>query len=205
MSKDVFMCLFALWLFCCCSSKQEQLPAKQILPMDSSAAIIMETTGLLRQPCIPDCWPRDFSKKKRLEHYVAYVQKNLYHRDTTGRTNFENSKRSFPEVDSSFYALINYATINYAAAVKGKELTLQDIRSLSNERVKVGLINGSKGYFAAADLGYIELSPVVVNEQRNKGVFFYQLRGELVISYLICIRKESGKWILANKSRLAIS
>ncbi len=185
---------------------QPKLPNSiHTLPMDSSIVIIFETTGLLKPSCIPGCWPRDFSQLPPSEHYTAYIQKRLYNREIAGRTNFEKSKRVFPEVDSSFYSLIDDAMINYEIAIKGKIITIENVRVLNNKRVKIGLIDGLTGKFADNELGYIQLSPVITNERGDKGVFFYERIGEIMVSYLVCVQKVNGKWLTVSNSRMAIS
>ena len=160
-----------------------------VLPMNRSLVIIFAMTGLLSPSCIPGCWPRDFTLLKPENHYVAYVMTSLYNREAAGRTNFEKSKRNFPEVDSSFYSLINDATINYETVLKGKVITVNDVRALNNERVAVGLIDRLKGKFSDNDLGYIQVSPVITNDRGDKGLFFYETTGEFMTSWLICIKK----------------
>ena len=173
--------------------------------MDSSIIIIFDMTRLLNPSCTPGCWPRDFTMLEPANQYIAYVMTSLYERDPAGRTDFEKSKHNFPEVDSSFYSLINDATINYETVVSGKAITIEDVRVLNNKRVTVGLIDGLKGKFADNELGYIYLSPVITNERGDKGVFFYEVLGEFMTSWLICIRKVNNEWVIASKSRLSIS
>ena len=103
-------------------------------------------------------------------------------------------------VDTSFNQLIKqFGQINY------QKYTVEDVRPLSNQRVKIGLIDKPRQELADNELGYLRVSPVVTNKKGDEAVFVYELYGEFFTSWLICSRLKRGKWIIVSKSRLAVS
>ena len=66
-------------------------------------------------------------------------------------------------------------------------------------------LKDDKYKFSDNDLGYLRVSPVVINESGNKGLFFYSLIGSYSQSWLILIEKINEKWQVMNRSVLSIS
>ncbi len=203
MIKLISISLFALFVAYACSEKAASVRA---LPIGQSIPIIVATSGLLANSCIPDCWPRDFSKKERTaEQYTAYVQQKIFDRDSTGRQKIGKLNHLFPEIDSSFHHLIDETVANYSSIVGENRITIEDVRSLNGEKIRVGVIDGLKESLGDNELGYLQLSPVFLDSKGNKGVYFYQLFGEVSTTWLVCIRRNNNEWSVVSKTRLAIS
>jgi hypothetical protein len=194
MKNRLSVCFVCFILVCGCD-KQKRMPNIRTLPMDSSLAIIMEATGLLTDSCVPMYWPRDFSTKKVATQYTAYVMQKGPNRLT--RVTRPNIRRG---LDSSFYALIDYAS-----QVELQKITPNDVRLLSNQLVKIEVTDGLYRNFTDDELGYINVSPVVTNQQLSQAVFFYELSGEIYSSWIVCIRRKKNRWVIVNEKRLAIS
>lgn len=194
MRNQFSVCFICLILVCGCD-KQKKMPTIRTLPMDSSLAVIMEATGLLTDSCVPMCWPRDFSTKKIATQYMAYVMQKGPNRLT--RVMHPNIRRG---LDSSFYALIDYAS-----QVELQKISPKDVRLLSNQRVKIEVTDGLHRNFTDDELGYINVSPVVTNQQLSQAVFFYELSGEIYSSWIVCLRRRQNRWMIVSKKRLAIS
>lgn len=182
-------------IFVCGCDKQNRSSTIRTLPMDSSLTVIMGATGLLSDSCAPMCWPRDFSTKKIATHYTAYIMQN-----SPGQRIRGIHPRIRLGSDSSFYPLIDYAF-----EVSLQKIRTEDVIPLSNQRVKVELADGLKGSLADDKLGFITVSPVIINQQFNKGVFFYELFGQGLSSWIVCVRREQNRWVIVSKKRLAIS
>ena len=194
MRTEFSVCLFCLILVCGCG-KQDKVATIRLLPMDSSLTIIMEATELLTDSCVPLCWPRDFSTKKRATHYIGYVMQKGPNRLT--RVMRPNIKRG---LDSTFHSLIEYAS-----NVELQKISPKDANLLSSQRVKISVTDGLHRNFTDNELGYINVSPVVANRQLNQAVFFYELFGEFYSSWIVCARREQNRWVIVSKKRLAIS
>ena len=194
MITDFSIGLLLLILVCSCD-QPNRASSIRTLPMDSSLAVIMEATGLLTDPCVPMYWPRDFSTKKIATHYIAYVLQTRPGQRIQGIP---------PHIrlgsDSSFYPLIDYA-----AKVDLQEISPKDVSHLSNQRVKVELTNGLHRNFTDNELGYINVSPVTINQQLSQAVFFYELHGDGHSSWIVCARREQNRWIIVIEERLSIS
>lgn len=182
-------------LFVCGCAKQNRTPNIRTLSMDSSVAVVMAATGMLTDSCVPIYWPRDFSTKKRVTHYIAYVMQNRPDQLIQGMHHHLRF-----DLDSSFYPLIDYAS-----KVELEPIRPNDVSILSNQHTTVELTDGLRGNLTDDELGYMKISPVIVNQQLNQAVFFYELFGEFHSSWIVCVRRDQNRWVIVSKKRLAIS
>ncbi|GAB3968776.1 hypothetical protein GCM10028806_13520 [Spirosoma terrae] len=163
--------------------------------MDSSLVIIMEATALLSDSCLPSCWPRNFLDKKIEPHYIGYIRQtkpNLLMR-VMGRP-------LHIDVDKSYLDLIEEAGKNTIESIGQQEL-----KTLSNQRVHLELADFLPRELKDNELGYLNVSHVTVNSRQDQAVFFYELSGEVTLSWIVCLRRTNSRWYIDYKKRLAIS
>ena len=104
------------------------------------------------------------------------------------------------QFDSSFHPLLEYLN-----RLQIEKIVIQDVRSLSKPNVKIGLVKGLTGKLPDNVLGYLQISPVIVNKSKDKGVFFYKLIGTYSKSWVVSVNKRSGKWTIVNQYILGTS
>ncbi|UFH56094.1 hypothetical protein [Spirosoma sp. KNUC1025] len=163
----------------------------------------MESTNLLNNSCLPTCWPRDFSPNKRANQFIAYILDSTYSDQI--KPKFSNKKHggynsTYMEFDSVFYPLLEQ--LNH---VKREKISIQDVKFLSRPDIKIGLVKGLIGNLSDNALGYLQISPVIVNKSNDKGVFFYSLIGVNSKSWVVSVKKGSQKWQIVNQYILGTS
>ncbi|GAB2524283.1 hypothetical protein [Spirosoma aerophilum] len=194
--KYIIYLIICAELFWSCT-KQSHHPDILKLPIDSSLIIIMESTDLLNKACLPSCWPRNFSDKKRIEPYIVYVWDSTYIDKVTPKFKTKGISKSdvvYMAFDSTFHPLLDYLS-----HLKREKISIQSVRPVSRTDVKLGLVGGSMGTLPDNVLGYFQFSPVIINKSKNKGVFFYTLIGLYNKSWVVSVQKISGKWKIINQ------
>lgn len=194
-----FACCMTLCWACIEYSGRNLSGEAHALSADSSLAVVLATTRLLSDSCVPVCWPRDFPKIRPVRQYVAYISQDAYNeRIVTTNNRVKNYKISH-DIPSSYRELLDLL------AESGiQKFSVNNVRLYSGELVKIGLINGLKDKLSTNDLGYLQMSPVIVNTGGDKAVFRYTLTGEFNATWLVFAQKKGMKWIILKRDMLFI-
>ncbi len=172
----------------------------RVMSIDDSLAVVEETTNLFSDSCIPECWPRNFSDNNKYNKYKAYLWNGTFTEGIKMRSSEKLFRKNFSDIDTSYYEIIDHFS-----EVDIQEIDINNIKYLSNKFVEVVLVDKLQNKMEDYDLGYLKISPVVINIIGTKGVFFYEISGNNRSSWLVCIEKKQKRWVIISKSRISIS
>lgn len=198
MIKISWVVLFSLFI---CSCEQATKSDVSELRIDSSFHVIRQTAPFFADSCIPECWPRVFANTSKTAQYKLFI---LVSTTAADRRTFVNESFRRKVIDSLSYPLMAHleqipaqtlALINTSDKIgHGNRLRFQLIKAQLDRPLK-----------SDTDLGYLQISPVVVDTRRGVGVYLIYQIGTGHFKWLVQIQLIDGHWQFVRKDLLSVS
>ena len=185
-----------------CSEKSRESTTSSVFSLVESMQVIVKTAPAFTDSCLPDCWPRVFKKLAKGTHYTAYLLTDTEAIEDSNKMNSTNELfiRSF--VDSLSYPL--WETL---FSLSSSRITQKDLPNQSKYPFTLILINKQTDQVLTHtnDLGYLRISPVIINKQTGRGLYVLSQYGTAYRQTLIQVIYKNGQWRFFRQDILAIS
>ncbi|NID13045.1 hypothetical protein [Fibrivirga algicola] len=180
-----------------CDKGEEQ--RVQILSVDSSFTVIKQTAPVLADSCVPSCWPRVFERETDSKPYRVFIVSLTI----PGEIDWFSSHDFARRITDS----LSYPLLMYLRTLAARELLPAGTSGDISKRLQYDVVDQllSRRMDSVKDVGYLQVSQVIVDAKNRRGMYIIQQTGTGYVELLVQIRWVNGRWQFVREDRMSIS